>query len=160
MSIKESALNTIAALTNSDFVRMVTSAGASRKATLQSIAQHIIETYAGSSLAGSNQSVKAALDGLNSTLGSVKNETIRMTVVQDYTVTLDALALYIITAGKLNTATAATNGLYICTTHGTASSIRPIDASSQVAISIDKRTLTITPSSTYCFASITKLAQF
>jgi len=68
MSIKESALNTIAALTNSDFVRMVTSAGASRKATLQSIASHIIETYAGSSLAGSNQSVKAAIDGLNSTL--------------------------------------------------------------------------------------------
>lgn len=68
MSIKESALNTITALTNSDFVRMVTSAGASRKATLQNIAQHIIENYTGSSLAGSNQSVKSALDALNSTL--------------------------------------------------------------------------------------------
>lgn len=70
MSIKESALNTITALTNSDFVRMVTSAGASRKATLQNIAQHVIESYTGSSLAGKNQSVKAALDGLNSTLGA------------------------------------------------------------------------------------------
>lgn len=68
MSIKESALNTITALTNSDFIRMVTSAGASRKATLQSIAQHIIESYAGSTLAGSQQSVKSALDALNSTL--------------------------------------------------------------------------------------------
>lgn len=67
MSIKESALNTIAELTNSDFVRMVTSAGASRKATLQSIASHIIETYAGSSLAGKSQSVKSAIDELNST---------------------------------------------------------------------------------------------
>ena len=66
MSIKESALNAIAALTNSDFVRMVTSAGASRKATLQTIAQHIIENYAGSTLAGSQQSVKSALDALNS----------------------------------------------------------------------------------------------
>jgi len=68
MGIRESALNTITALTNSDFVRMVTAAGASRKASLQSVAQHIIENYAGSSLAGSNQSVKAAIDGLNSTL--------------------------------------------------------------------------------------------
>jgi len=73
MSIKESALNTITALANSDFIRMVTSAGASRKATLQNIAQHIIENYAGSSLAGSNQSVKAAVDGLNSTLASDTN---------------------------------------------------------------------------------------
>lgn len=68
MSIKESALNTITALTNSDFIRMVTAAGASRKASLQSIAQHIIESYAGSTLAGSQQSVKSALDALNSTL--------------------------------------------------------------------------------------------
>lgn len=71
MSIKESALNTITALTNSDFIRMVTSAGASRKATLQNIAQHVIESYTGSSLAGKNQSVKAALDGLNSTTVSI-----------------------------------------------------------------------------------------
>ena len=68
MGIRESALNTITALTNSDFVRMVTAAGASRKASLQSIAQHIIESYAGSTLAGRQQSVKSALDELNSTV--------------------------------------------------------------------------------------------
>lgn len=67
MGIRESALNTIASLANGDFVRMVTAAGASRKASLQSIAQHILETYTGTSLAGSNQSVKSAIDGLNST---------------------------------------------------------------------------------------------
>lgn len=66
MGIRESALNTIASLANGDFVRMVTAAGASRKASLQTIAQHIIENYTGSTLAGSNQSIKAALDGLNS----------------------------------------------------------------------------------------------
>lgn len=70
MGIRESALNTIASLANGDFVRMVTAAGASRKASLQTIAQHIIENYTGSSLAGSNQSVKAALDELNSTLAT------------------------------------------------------------------------------------------
>ena len=68
MGIRESALNTITALTNSDFVRMVTAAGASRKASLQSVAQHIIESYAGSTLAGRQQSVKSALDELNSTI--------------------------------------------------------------------------------------------
>lgn len=77
MGIRESALSTLSALTNNDFIRMVSSAGASRKATLQAIAQHIIETYAGSSLAGSNQSVKAAIDGLNSNLtGSIKRITV------------------------------------------------------------------------------------
>ena len=68
MGIRESALSTLSALTNNDFIRMVSSAGASRKATLQSIAQHIIEQYAGSSLLGKQQSVKSALDELNSTL--------------------------------------------------------------------------------------------
>lgn len=68
MGIRESALNTIASLANGDFVRMVTAAGASRKASLQTIAQHIIENYTGSTLAGSSQSVKAAIDGLNSNI--------------------------------------------------------------------------------------------
>lgn len=68
MGIRESALSTLSALTNNDFIRMVSSAGASRKATLQAIAQHIIEQYAGSSLLGRQQSVKSALDELNSTL--------------------------------------------------------------------------------------------
>ena len=68
MGIRESALSTLSALTNNDFIRMVSSAGASRKATLQAIAQHIIEQYAGSSLLGKQQSVKSALDELNSTI--------------------------------------------------------------------------------------------
>lgn len=85
MGIRESALNTIASLANGDFVRMVTAAGASRKASLQTIAQHIIENYTGSTLAGSNQSIKAALDGLNS------NSVIPVTSNNEY-ITIDSNA--------------------------------------------------------------------
>ena len=66
MSIKESALTAITAISNSDFVRAVTSAGASRRITVANLAKQIVEGYTGSSLAGESQSVKAALDSLNS----------------------------------------------------------------------------------------------
>ena len=40
------------------------------KALVSAVAKKIVEDYAGSSLAGSNQSIKAALDGLNSNLAT------------------------------------------------------------------------------------------
>lgn len=64
MSIKESALTAITTITNSDLIRAVTSAGASRRITVSNLAKHFIENYAGSSLAGSSQSVKSALDSI------------------------------------------------------------------------------------------------
>lgn len=66
MAIKESALAAITSITQSDLIRAVTSAGASRRITVANLAKAIIENYVGSSLAGSSQSVKAALDSLNS----------------------------------------------------------------------------------------------
>lgn len=68
MSIKESALTAITSITQSDFIRAVTSAGASRRVTVANLAKAIIESYTGSSLAGGNQSVKAALDALKSNM--------------------------------------------------------------------------------------------
>ena len=66
MAIKESALSLITSIAQGDWVRAVTSAGASRRVTVADLAKAIVETYTGSSLAGSAQSVKAALDSLNS----------------------------------------------------------------------------------------------
>ena len=71
MSIKESALNAITSITQSDFIRAVTAAGASRRVTVANLAKAIIESYTRSSLAGENQSVKAALDSLNSKTSAV-----------------------------------------------------------------------------------------
>lgn len=64
----ESALDAITSL-GSTFVRMISSGGESVKATIANVAKYIIETYASSSLAGSNQSVKSAIDSLNSNKG-------------------------------------------------------------------------------------------
>lgn len=66
MAIKESALSLITSIAQGDWIRAVTSAGASRRITVANLAKAIVESYTGSSLAGSNQSVKAALDALNS----------------------------------------------------------------------------------------------
>ena len=66
MAIKESALAAITSIAQSDFVRAVTAAGASRRITVANLAKAIVENYTGSSLAGSAQSVKSAIDSLRS----------------------------------------------------------------------------------------------
>jgi hypothetical protein len=68
---KEKNLTAVTSVAAADFARVVTSAGASVKATFANIAKYIIETYNGSTVAGSAQSVKSALDSLNSNLTGV-----------------------------------------------------------------------------------------
>lgn len=63
---KEKNLTTVTTVAAADFARIVTSAGASVKATAANLAKYIVETYNGSTIAGSAQSVKSALDSLNS----------------------------------------------------------------------------------------------
>ena len=63
---KEKNLTAVTSVAAADFARVVTSAGASVKATFANVAKYIIETYNGSTVAGSAQSVKRALDSLNS----------------------------------------------------------------------------------------------
>ena len=53
-------------LTVNDFIRVVGTDNVSYKQLVSDVAKKIIENYTGSSLAGSSQSVKAALDSLNS----------------------------------------------------------------------------------------------
>ena len=64
---KEKNLTSITTVAAADFARIVTSAGASVKATAANLAKYVIETYNGSSVAGSTQSVKTALDALGAT---------------------------------------------------------------------------------------------
>ena len=60
---RESALDAITSLGNS-FVRIVSSGGESVKATIADVSKHVVENYAGSTLAGSAQSVKSAIDAI------------------------------------------------------------------------------------------------
>lgn len=62
MGIKESLLQTVTAIEQSDLVRVVTAAGGSRRIALSNLAKAIVENYTGSTLGGSSQSVKAAID--------------------------------------------------------------------------------------------------
>ena len=72
---KEKNLTAVTSVAAADFLRVVTSAGASVKATAANVAKYIVETYNGSTVAGSAQSVKAALDSLNSKFVSSDNAT-------------------------------------------------------------------------------------
>ena len=53
-------------LTTSDFIRVVGTDNVSYKQLVSDVAKKIVENYTSSSLAGSSQSVKSALDALNS----------------------------------------------------------------------------------------------
>lgn len=66
MGVKEKALTAASSIASGDFLRMVTSAGASRKIDYSKLAKAIVEEYNGSTVAGSAQTLKAALDSLNS----------------------------------------------------------------------------------------------
>ena len=59
-------------LTTSDYIRVVGSDNESYKQLVSDVAKKVIETYAGSSLAGSTQSVKDAIDGVNTKAASGK----------------------------------------------------------------------------------------
>lgn len=72
---KEKNLTAVTSVAAADFLRVVTSAGASVKATASNLAKYIIETYNGSTVAGSAQSVKSALDSLNSNSALTLNYT-------------------------------------------------------------------------------------
>lgn len=61
-------------LTTNDYVRVVGSDDVSYKQPLSDVAQKTIENYAGSTLAGSTQSVKGAIDGLKSSAIADKAE--------------------------------------------------------------------------------------
>ena len=64
---KEKNLTNVTTVAAADFVRMVTSAGASVKGTMENLAKSLLTTaFSGLSLGGSQQSVKDALDSLNS----------------------------------------------------------------------------------------------
>ena len=61
----EQNLGQKSSLTVNDYIRVVGSDNASYKQLVSDVAKKIIENYTGSSLAGSSQSVKSALDALN-----------------------------------------------------------------------------------------------
>ena len=134
MSIKESALSAITTITQSDFIRAVTSAGASRRVTVANLAKAIIESYNGSSLAGSNQSAKSAIDSLNSkttqviAFGSFSREADAFKAMCN---SLYNNAQYATTFGAVFTGAAA--GTYIVSAVVTATAIRFIASYSQMA---------------------------
>lgn len=89
---KEKNLTTVTSVAAADFARLVTSAGASVKATAANLAKYIIETYNGSTVAGSAQSVKSALDSLNS-----KTKEVTLAAGASKTLTATSYAAYMIT---------------------------------------------------------------
>ena len=97
MAIRESLLNTINSIATSDFVRAVTSAGASSKVTVSNLAKAIVENYTGSTLAGSAQSVKSAIDAIQQAVnGKANSWTFCADVSPDQTATVPDSAVEVL----------------------------------------------------------------
>lgn len=137
MSIKESALTAITAISNSDFVRAVTSAGASRRITVANLAKQIVEGYAGSSLAGSSQSVKSAIDSLNSK-SLVGLQTTEVPSGSSRTMTISGHGILVFMG-----ATTSSRGMYIASGYGSSIEIAEVRAVAEGTISISGTTMTI-----------------
>ena len=71
MSIKESALTAIQTIADTDFIRAVTSLGASRKVLASDVGKYVLEDYAETELGGEQQSVKDAVDNMATELGTL-----------------------------------------------------------------------------------------
>lgn len=100
---KERNLPSKTTLTTSDFIRVVGSDNASYKQLVSDVAKKIIEDYTGSSLAGSSQSVKSALDALNSKFGQYAIQSIMSNVAATYTTidSSDGRIVYVCLDGNL-----------------------------------------------------------
>ena len=85
MAIKERLLSAITSVTNADFLRVVTSEGASRNATIANVAKQIVEGYSGSTIAGSAQSVKSAIDAQKNAIDSLNTYKKLVRVSKSYT---------------------------------------------------------------------------
>jgi len=72
---KENALSAKSSVTSSDYLRLVGSNGVSYKQLVTDVAKYIVENYAGSSLAGSSQAPKTAIDALKTSVDSLNSKT-------------------------------------------------------------------------------------
>ena len=135
--VYEKNLNSKASLTVNDYIRVVGSDTVSYKQLVSDVANKIITTYTGASLAGSNQSVKSALDSLNSNLdnlGSIQSVFSGYKAAGTYTFNLDADKAYIIIC---QTSSNNASGIYIYTSYGvnfSYSSLREIAKPSFVSV--------------------------
>lgn len=62
MAIRESELTAITVIGTSDFIRTVTAVGASRNVTVSNLAKTVVEEYASSTIGGTAQTIKNAID--------------------------------------------------------------------------------------------------
>lgn len=155
--MSEQAVNELSTATPNltDYI-MGMSGTAEYKALVSAVAKKIVEDYAGSSLAGSNQSVKAALDTLNSNMGLLENHSIYLESAGTKTMNL-SLGQFLVTVGKLNEASTSNVGVYIITAHSTTSNVYAIKESGGATVTMSRLTMTLTATKTYMVASVTKL---
>ena len=90
--VYEQNLASKSTLTTTDYIRVVGSDNVSYKQLVSDVAKKIIENYTGSTLAGSAQSVKSAVDSLNS-----KTKEVTLAAGASKTLTATSYAAYMIT---------------------------------------------------------------
>ena len=123
-------------LTSNDFFG-VDNGSTVNKIDYNALAKAIIEQYTGSSLAGSAQSVKAALDALNSK-SLVNLQTIEVPSGSSRTMTIAGHGVLVFMG-----ATSQTRGMYVASGYGSAMEIAEIRAVAEGVFSISGVTITV-----------------
>lgn len=130
-------------LTVNDFIRVVGTDNVSYKQLVSDVAKKIIENYIGSSLAGSSQSVKSALDALNSNFKGLTVTSVRISGEKTINVPNNYRGVFFI----LTSNTSYCGAYFLAATGAGVVINKAIAAASSIGFSGGTNTFTITPPS-------------
>ena len=159
---QESTLTTKTTPAMSDLLRLVGSDDHSYKTLVSDVAKAIIETYAGSTVAGSAQSVKSALDALNSKLGNIfavkSYPGVSGTSGTTFTSETLTQGIYLFAVSRLNASSTAYDYIGLASI-STTSHITPIySGTSAPSITISNSKITFTYPANYVAVAVIQLA--
>ena len=156
---KERNLTNITSVAAADFLRIVTSAGASVKATAANFAKYVVEKYNGSTVAGSTQTLKSALDDITGYKVEAREYKTSGASGTTDTFTLESANTYLLIIGNINSATNNTSGVYLITAHSAASNMSELKAATSgvASVSLSQLTLTVTYNKNYVLDRLVRL---
>ena len=136
-------------ITTGDFIRILVS-GVAKRIDYAALAKAIIENYNGSTIAGSAQSAKSAIDTISTRIGrinEVARESTSSAAGTTKTYTLSSGEIYLLIVGQY--AVAGEIAAYVIIPHSTKPSIVPLVTSTVVSASMSSTTLSVSFTANY-----------
>ena len=143
MGIKEKNLPAASGIASGDLIREVTSGGISKCIDYDLLAKAIIENYNGSTIAGSAQTLQAAINSLNSKIGGFK-EIAKGSISGVGSATINVpTGAFLVIAARVNTSSTTSDGMWIGNSHTSTSHVTPVLSSSTITASFTGQILSL-----------------